>query len=223
MKWKTKVGVEVHAKILSAHKLFSAASARTLPIHAPNSHTAFHDLALPGSLPVLNKFCLFQAARAGCLLNGKVNTRSVFERKHYFYADLPGGFQVTQQRSPVVTGGSLHVDVQHFCHIHKLTSADTDRASFFADIERVQLENDTGETVGDNVDYNRMGCALLETVTSPCFFSAIETCAFIYSYLNQLKFMGISQGDLSKGDLMLMYLYMMRKEVWIHIELNSRI
>ncbi|CAI5746300.1 unnamed protein product, partial [Peronospora destructor] len=109
--WEVCIGLEVHAQILSRSKLMSGATAATLSSARPNRHVSFFDAALPGTLPVINRECVHQAVRTGLALNATVHLRSLFERKHYFYCDLPLGYQLTQQRAPVASGGMLHFDV----------------------------------------------------------------------------------------------------------------
>ena len=164
--WETVVGLEIHAQIASKSKLFSRSST-SFSLDRPNAHVSLFDAATPGALPVLNRECVMQAARTGLALQGEVQRVSQFERKHYFYADLPSGFQITQQRRPLVVGG--HVDVE----LDEGGEADGGGAARRVRIARVQLEQDSGKSVHDLdpwrslVDLNRAGVALMEIVTEP--------------------------------------------------------
>ncbi len=155
------VGLETHAQIASNTKLFSGASTSFLA--APNSRAAFFDAALPGTLPRLNRKCVEQTVRTGLALGGTISPVSRFDRKHYYYCDMPLGFQITQQDAPLVRGGSLSLD-------NALSPGSGPRT---VGIQRVQLEQDSGKNVHDvapgrsYVDLNRAGCALMEIVTEP--------------------------------------------------------
>lgn len=201
-KWKLKIGLEVHTRIAANSKLFSRASTKISSKF--NSNLTFFDAALPGTLPVVNKFCLFQAARAGIALNATVNKKSIFERKHYFYPDSPLGYQITQQRAPIVSNGFVEVDVDHFSRYFAAKKSKHDRKSFVVEIERIQLENDTGKSFYEDdhrvVDLNRVGVGLLEIVTRPSMNSSVEACAFLYSLQTTLRQAKTCVGDLSKGD-----------------------
>src|SRR5947208_6124561 len=156
--WEVIIGLEVHAQVTSRAKLFSGAS--TEFGGAPNSHVSLVDAAMPGMLPVINAECVRQAIRTGLGLKAKVNLRSVFDRKNYFYPDLPQGYQISQYKSPIVGEGVVVVDMP-------------DGESIRIGIERLHLEQDAGKSVHDRhpsmsyVDLNRSGVALLEIVSKP--------------------------------------------------------
>src|SRR5664279_1173119 len=152
--WEVVVGLEVHDQVTSRSKLFSGAS--TAFGGAPNSHVSLVDAAMPGMLPVLNRECVAQAIRTGLGLKAKINLKSVFDRKNYFYPDLPQGYQISQYKSPVVGEGEVVVDL-------------ADGESVTVGIERLHLEQDAGKSLHDRhptmsyVDLNRSGVALMET------------------------------------------------------------
>src|SRR5258708_38212612 len=153
--WEMVIGLEVHAQITSTSKLFSAAS--TEFGGEPNTHVSLVDAAMPGMLPVINEECVAQAVRTGLGLNAQINLRSVFDRKNYFYPDLPQGYQISQYKSPVVGEGEVAVDMPD--------------GSVRVGIERLHLEQDAGKLLHDQhptmslVDLNRSGVALLEVMS----------------------------------------------------------
>src|SRR6202140_4850176 len=153
--WEVVIGMEVHAQVTSASKLFSGAS--TEFGGAPNSHVSLVDAAMPGMLPVINEECVRQAIRTGLGLQAKINLKSVFDRKNYFYPDLPQGYQISQYKSPVVGEGEVLVDIP-------------DNKTTAIGIERLHLEQDAGKSLHDQqpslsyVDLNRAGVALMEIV-----------------------------------------------------------
>src|SRR5437868_2466060 len=157
-KWEVIIGMEVHAQVLSKAKLFSGASAEFGA--EPNEHVSFVDAAMPGMLPVINRYCVEQAVRTGLGLKAKINTQSVFDRKNYFYPDLPAGYQISQYKQPVVGEGEIQVERD-------------DGSSFVVRIERLHLEQDAGKSIHDldpertYVDLNRAGTALMEIVSRP--------------------------------------------------------
>src|SRR6202165_5724660 len=161
--WEVVVGMEVHAQVSSTSKLFSGAS--TEFGGAPNSHVSLVDAAMPGMLPVLNEYCVAQAVRTGLGLKAQINLKSVFDRKNYFYPDLPQGYQISQYKSPIVGEGEVIVDTP-------------EGERFTGGIERLHLEQDAGKSVHDRhptmsyVDLNRSGVALMETVSKPDIRSA---------------------------------------------------
>src|ERR1700759_2588263 len=161
--WEVIVGLEVHAQVTSRSKLFSAAS--TAFGGEPNSHVSLVDAAMPGMLPVINRECVAQAIRTGLGLNAKINRVSRFDRKNYFYPDLPQGYQISQYQQAIVGEGSLSVDRP-------------DGETFTVGIERLHLEQDAGKSLHDqhapmsSVDLNRAGVALMEIVTRPDIRSA---------------------------------------------------
>jgi aspartyl-tRNA(Asn)/glutamyl-tRNA(Gln) amidotransferase subunit B len=190
--WEVVIGVEVHAQVTSQAKLFSGAS--TEFGGAPNSHVSLVDAAMPGMLPVINEECVRQAIRTGLGLKAKINLKSVFDRKNYFYPDLPQGYQISQYKSPVVGEGAVTVDLE---------SGD----SVTVGIERLHLEQDAGKSLHDRhptysyVDLNRSGVALMEIVSKPDLRSAEEAKAFIAKLRSILRYLGTCDGDMEKGNL----------------------
>jgi aspartyl-tRNA(Asn)/glutamyl-tRNA(Gln) amidotransferase subunit B len=190
--WEIVIGMEVHAQVTSESKLFSSAS--TAFGGAANSHVSLVDAAMPGMLPVINEECVRQAIRTGLGLKAKVNLRSVFDRKNYFYPDLPQGYQISQYKSPIVGEGAVTVDLE---------GGDT----VVVGIERVHLEQDAGKSLHDRhpdysyVDLNRSGVALMEIVSKPDLRSADEAKAFITKLRSILRYLGTCDGDMEKGNL----------------------
>src|SRR5689334_4932257 len=168
--YEVVIGMEVHAQVASNAKLFSGAS--TEFGGAPNSHVALVDAAMPGMLPVINRECVRQAVRTGLGLKARINLKSVFDRKNYFYPDLPQGYQISQYKSPIVGEGVVLVDMPE----GEIVSVG---------IERLHLEQDAGKSLHDQhaafsfVDLNRSGVALMEIVTKPDLRSAEEAKAFV--------------------------------------------
>jgi len=189
--WEVVVGMEVHAQVASKAKLFSGAS--TQFGGEPNAHVALVDAAMPGMLPVINEACIAQAVRTGLGLNAKINLVSVFDRKNYFYPDLPQGYQISQYKRPIVGEGSVEVDV--------------DGQSVCVGIERLHLEQDAGKSLHDQhpehsyVDLNRAGVALMEIVSKPDLRSARQAQAFLSKLRSILRYLGTSDGDMEKGNL----------------------
>jgi aspartyl-tRNA(Asn)/glutamyl-tRNA(Gln) amidotransferase subunit B len=190
--WEVVIGMEVHAQVTSQAKLFSGAS--TEFGGAPNSHVSLVDAAMPGMLPVINEECVRQAIRTGLGLKAKINFKSVFDRKNYFYPDLPQGYQISQYKSPVVGEGAVTVDLEN---------GDTVTIG----IERLHLEQDAGKSLHDRhpaysfVDLNRSGVALMEIVSKPDLRSADEAKAFIAKVRSILRYLGTCDGDMEKGSL----------------------
>ena len=190
--WEVVIGMEVHAQVTSQSKLFSGAS--TGFGGAPNSHVSLVDAAMPGMLPVINEECVRQAIRTGLGLKAKINLKSVFDRKNYFYPDLPQGYQISQYKSPVVGEGVVTVD---------LDGGD----SVNVGVERLLLEQDAGKSLHDRhptysyVDLNRSGVALMEIVSKPDLRSAEEAKAFISKLRSVLRYLGTCDGDMEKGSL----------------------
>src|SRR5690242_4907831 len=190
--WEVVIGMEVHAQVTSQAKLFSGASTEFGA--APNSHVSLVDAAMPGMLPVINEECVRQAIRTGLGLKAKINLKSVFDRKNYFYPDLPQGYQISQYKSPVVGEGVVTVDLE---------SGD----SVTVGIERVHLEQDAGKSLHDRhptysyVDLNRSGVALMEIVSKPDLRSADEAKAYIAKVRSILRYLGTCDGDMEKGSL----------------------
>jgi aspartyl-tRNA(Asn)/glutamyl-tRNA(Gln) amidotransferase subunit B len=189
--WEVVVGLEVHAQVTSRAKLFSGAA--TEFGGEPNSHVSLVDAAMPGMLPVINAECIAQAVRTGLGLNAKINLRSVFDRKNYFYPDLPQGYQISQYKSPVVGEGEVVVDMP-------------DR-SITVGIERLHLEQDAGKLLHDRhpamslVDLNRSGVALMEIVSKPDLRTSEEAKAYVSKLRTILRYLGTCDGDMEKGSL----------------------
>ena len=189
--WEVVVGMEVHAQVASKAKLFSGAS--TQFGGEPNAHVSLVDAAMPGMLPVINEACIAQAVRTGLGLNAKINLVSVFDRKNYFYPDLPQGYQISQYKRPIVGEGSVEVDV--------------DGQTVCVGIERLHLEQDAGKLLHDQhpehsyVDLNRAGVALMEIVSKPDLRSARQAQAFLSKLRSILRYLGTSDGDMEKGNL----------------------
>jgi aspartyl-tRNA(Asn)/glutamyl-tRNA(Gln) amidotransferase subunit B len=190
--WEVIVGLEVHAQVTSEAKLFSGAS--TEFGGAPNSHVSLVDAAMPGMLPVINEECVRQAIRTGLGLKARINLKSVFDRKNYFYPDLPQGYQISQYKSPVVGEGEVLVD---------LPEGD----GVTVGIERLHLEQDAGKSLHDQhptlsfVDLNRSGVALMEIVSKPDLRSADEAKAYVGKLRTILRYLGTCDGDMEKGNL----------------------
>ena len=190
--WEVVIGMEIHAQVTSQAKLFSGAS--TAFGGEPNSHVSLVDAAMPGMLPVINEACVMQAVRTGLGLKAKINLNSVFDRKNYFYPDLPQGYQISQYKSPVVGEGEVVVDLP-------------DGESIKVGIERLHLEQDAGKSVHDRhptmslVDLNRSGVALMEIVSKPDLRSADEAKAYVAKLRTILRYLGTCDGDMEKGSL----------------------
>src|SRR5271166_474719 len=190
--WEVVIGLEVHAQVTSHAKLFSGAS--TEFGGEANAHVSLIDAAMPGMLPVINAECVRQAVRTGLGLKAKINLKSVFDRKNYFYPDLPQGYQISQYKSPIVGEGEVVVD---------MPDGETVRVG----IERLHLEQDAGKSLHDQhatmslVDLNRSGVALMEIVTKPDLRSAEEAKAFLSKLRSILRYLGTCDGDMEKGHL----------------------
>jgi aspartyl-tRNA(Asn)/glutamyl-tRNA(Gln) amidotransferase subunit B len=190
--WEIVIGMEVHAQVTSNAKLFSGAS--TEFGGEPNSHVSLVDAAMPGMLPVINEECVKQAVRTGLGLNAKINLRSVFDRKNYFYPDLPQGYQISQYKSPVVGEGEVMVEL-------------ADGESAAVGIERLHLEQDAGKLLHDRspsmsfVDLNRSGVALMEIVSKPDIRSSEQAKAYLAKLRSILRYLGTCDGDMEKGSL----------------------
>ena len=190
--WEVVIGMEIHAQVTSNSKLFSGAS--TTFGGEPNSHVSLVDAAMPGMLPVINEECVRQAVRTGLGLNAKINLRSVFDRKNYFYPDLPQGYQISQYKSPVVGEGEVQVEL------------DGGR-SVAIGIERLHLEQDAGKLLHDQsptmsyVDLNRSGVALMEIVSKPDIRDAEQAKAYVTKLRSILRYLGTCDGDMEKGSL----------------------
>ena len=185
------IGLEVHAQVLSESKLFS--SSPTKFGSEPNTQVSLVDAAFPGMLPVINEFCIKQAVKTGIGLNAKINNRSIFDRKNYFYADLPQGYQISQYKNPIVGEGSVTLDM----HNGEKTVG----------IERLHLEQDAGKSIHDIdpnntlVDLNRSGVALMEIVSKPDLRSLDEVNAYIKKLRSIMRYLGTCDGNMQEGSL----------------------
>jgi len=190
--WEVVIGMEVHAQVTSNSKLFSGAS--TEFGGEPNTQVSLVDAAMPGMLPVINAECVKQAVRTGLGLNAQINLRSVFDRKNYFYPDLPQGYQISQYKSPVVGEGEVVVE---------LAGGETATIG----IERLHLEQDAGKLLHDQsqtlsfVDLNRSGVALMEIVSKPDIRSSEQAKAYVTKLRSILRYLGTCDGDMEKGSL----------------------
>jgi aspartyl-tRNA(Asn)/glutamyl-tRNA(Gln) amidotransferase subunit B len=190
--WEVVIGLEIHAQVASQAKLFSGAS--TAFGGEANSHVSLVDAAMPGMLPVINEECVRQAVRTGLGLKAKINLKSVFDRKNYFYPDLPPGYQISQYKSPIVGEGEVVVDMP-------------DGEAVRVGIERLHLEQDAGKSIHDQnptmslVDLNRAGVALMEIVSKPDLRSADAAKAYVAKVRSILRYLGTCDGDMEKGNL----------------------
>lgn len=190
--WEVIIGMEVHAQVLSNAKLFSGAA--TAFGAEPNSQVSFVDAGMPGMLPVINRKCVEQAIRTGLGLKARINHRSVFDRKNYFYPDLPTGYQISQYKQPIVGEGEIFIDLPH----------DKTRR---VGIERLHLEQDAGKSLHDQhpeysyVDLNRAGVALMEIVTKPDMRSSEEAAAFLRKLRTILRYLGTCDGNMDEGSM----------------------
>src|SRR3954447_26996373 len=190
--WEVVIGLEVHAQVTSNSKLFSGAS--TTFGGDPNSHVSFVDAAMPGMLPVINEECVRQAVRTGLGLKARINLKSAFDRKNYFYPDLPQGYQISQYKSPIVGEGAVVVDMP-------------DGETVTVGIERLHLEQDAGKLLHDRhatysyVDLNRSGVALMEIVSKPDIRSSEQAKAYVTKLRSILRYLGTCDGDMEKGSL----------------------
>lgn len=190
--WEIVIGMEVHAQIIAKSKLFSGAS--TAFGAAPNTQVSLVDAAMPGMLPVLNKKCVEQAIKTGLGLNAKINNRSVFARKNYFYPDLPQGYQISQFEDPIVGEGKIEIDL-------------SDGSVKDIGITRLHLEQDAGKSVHDQhpkksyVDLNRSGCALMEIVSEPDIRGPEEAAAYITKIRMILRYLETCDGNMDEGSM----------------------
>ena len=188
--WEIVVGLEVHAQVSSEAKLFSGAP--TTFGAGPNENVSLVDAAMPGMLPVINQFCVEQAIRTGLGINAQINLRSVFDRKNYFYPDLPAGYQISQYKDPIVGEGKISVD---------LSNGETVDIG----IERLHLEQDAGKSTheGDHslVDLNRAGVALMEIVSKPDIRSSEEAAAYVQKLRAILRYLGTCDGNMEEGSM----------------------
>jgi aspartyl-tRNA(Asn)/glutamyl-tRNA(Gln) amidotransferase subunit B len=190
--WEVVIGLEIHAQVVSQSKLFSGAATEFGA--EPNSQVSFVDCGFPGMLPVINGYCVEQAVKTGLGINGTVNPRSVFDRKNYFYADLPQGYQISQFQQPIVTGGSLLLDMP-------------DGSTRQINITRLHLEQDAGKSLHDQhpiqsyIDLNRCGVALMEIVSEPEMRTAEEAGLYIKKLRSILRYLGTCDGNMEEGSL----------------------
>jgi aspartyl-tRNA(Asn)/glutamyl-tRNA(Gln) amidotransferase subunit B len=190
--WEIVIGMEIHAQVTTNAKLFSGAS--TEFGGEPNSHVSLVDAAMPGMLPVINEECVKQAVRTGLGLNARINLHSVFDRKNYFYPDLPQGYQISQYKSPIVGEGAVVVE---------LAGGETATIG----IERLHLEQDPAKMLHDQspsmsfIDLNRCGVALMEIVSKPDIRSSDEAKAYVAKLRSILRYLGTCNGDMEKGNL----------------------
>ena len=190
--WEVVIGLEIHAQVTSKSKLFSGAS--TTFGNEPNSNVSLVDAAMPGMLPVINEECVKQAIRSGLGLKAQINLRSTFDRKNYFYPDLPQGYQISQYKSPIVGEGEVLVDL-------------ADGSQITVGIERLHLEQDAGKSLHDQhptmsfVDLNRSGVALMEIVSKPDMRSSDEARAYVTKLRTILRYLGTCDGNMEEGSL----------------------
>ncbi|MBL6642069.1 MAG: Asp-tRNA(Asn)/Glu-tRNA(Gln) amidotransferase subunit GatB [PS1 clade bacterium] len=190
--WEIVLGLEVHAQVASKAKLFSGAATEFGA--EPNSQVSLVDAAMPGMLPVINWFCVEQAVRTGLGLKAQINNYSVFDRKNYFYPDLPQGYQISQFQQPIVGEGAIEIDL-------------ADGAVKEIGIERLHLEQDAGKSLHDQhpnmsfVDLNRSGVALMEIVSNPDMRSAAEAQAYVKKLRAILRYLGTCDGNMEQGSL----------------------
>jgi aspartyl-tRNA(Asn)/glutamyl-tRNA(Gln) amidotransferase subunit B len=189
--WEMVIGMEIHAQVTSEAKLFSGSS--TEFGRPPNSNVSLVDAAMPGMLPVINAECVRQAVKTGLGLKAEIHQRSVFDRKNYFYPDLPQGYQISQFKSPIVGEGQVRLDMPE--------------GPITVGIERLHLEQDAGKSIHDQdpqnsfVDLNRSGVALMEIVSKPDMRSSEEARAFVTKLRIILRYLGTCDGDMEKGNL----------------------
>src|SRR5918995_2952283 len=190
--WEIILGLEVHAQVISDAKLFSGAP--TTFGADPNTQVSLVDAAMPGMLPVINKRCVEQAVRTGLGLNAKINLKSVFDRKNYFYADLPAGYQISQYTQPIVGKGIIILDMAGGVKRH-------------VGITRLHLEQDAGKSLHDQhptktyIDLNRSGVALMEIVSEPDMRSPEEAGAYLTKLRQILRYLGTCDGNMEEGSL----------------------
>lgn len=190
--WEVVIGLEVHAQVTSKSKLFSGSS--TEFGGEPNDHVSLVDAAMPGMLPVINKECVAQAIRTGLGLKAQINTYSIFDRKNYFYPDLPQGYQISQYQHPIVGEGEVVLDFK-------------DGSSVTIGIERLHLEQDAGKSMHDQhpdysfVDLNRSGVALMEIVSKPDLRSAEQAKAYVTKLRTILRYLGTCDGNMEQGSM----------------------
>ncbi len=190
--WEVVIGLEVHAQIVSRSKLFCGCATEFGA--EPNTQVGFFGAGMPGMLPVLNRVCVDQAIKTGLGLQGKVNLVSVFDRKNYFYADLPSGYQISQFTHPIITGGYLDIDLE-------------DGEMKRINLTRIHMEQDAGKSIHDlhpqktYIDLNRSGIALMEIVSEPEMRSSAEAMAYMKKLRTILRYLGTCDGNMEQGSL----------------------
>ncbi len=190
--WEMVIGLEIHAQVTSESKLFSGSSTKFG--NAPNSNVSFVDAAMPGILPTINQECVRQAVRTGLGLKAKINNRSIFDRKNYFYPDLPQGYQISQFKDPIVGEGIVYLDMGKDGEVE-------------IGIERLHLEQDAGKSIHDQhpnmsfIDLNRSGVALMEIVSKPDIRSSEEARTYIAKIRTILRYLGTCDGNMEQGSL----------------------
>ncbi|WP_366656653.1 Asp-tRNA(Asn)/Glu-tRNA(Gln) amidotransferase subunit GatB [Fodinicurvata sp. EGI_FJ10296] len=190
--WEMVIGLEVHAQVISESKLFSGASTRFGA--EPNTQVSLVDAAMPGMLPVINRYCVEQAVKTGLGLNAKINRRSVFDRKNYFYADLPQGYQISQYSQPIVGEGTIILDMP-------------DGSTREVGITRLHLEQDAGKSLHDQdpkrsfIDLNRTGVALMEVVSEPDLRGPEDAAAYLRKLRSILRYLGTCDGNMEEGSM----------------------
>ena len=190
-KWEVVLGLEVHAQISASSKLFSSAS--TAYGAEPNSQVNLVDAGMPGALPVINKECIKQAIITGLGLNAKINLKSIFDRKNYFYPDLPQGYQISQFEYPIVGNGFINIE--------------TEEGTKKIGITRLHLEQDAGKSLHDQdfdnsfIDLNRSGCALMEIVSEPDLRSPADASEYVKKLRSILRYVGSCDGNMEKGNM----------------------
>lgn len=191
-KWEVVIGLEIHAQIISKSKLFSSASTKFGA--GPNENVSYVDAALPGVLPVINSFCVDQAIRTGLGLNAEINKVSFFDRKNYFYADLPQGYQITQYFHPIISGGYIDIEKD-------------DGGTRRVNVHHIHIEQDAGKSIHDQspvksfIDLNRSGIALMEIVTEPDMRSAEEAALFLQKLRSILRYLKTCDGNMDEGSM----------------------
>ena len=189
--YEVVIGVEVHAQVLSNSKLFSSSSTKFGA--EPNTQVSLVDAAFPGMLPVINEYCIKQAIKTGIGLKAKINNKSIFDRKNYFYADLPQGYQISQYKYPIVGEGTVTLDMPY--------------GQRYIGIERLHLEQDAGKSIHDIdpqstfVDLNRSGVALMEIVSKPDLRSLDEVNTYIKKLRSIMRYLGTCDGNMQEGSL----------------------
>src|SRR6056300_1515908 len=190
--WELVIGMEVHAQVSSRAKLFSGGSTQFGA--EPNSNVAFVDAAMPGMLPVINEYCVERAVRTGLGLKAEINLKSAFDRKNYFYPDLPQGYQISQLYEPIVGEGEVLVEMG-------------DGTARLVRIERIHMEQDAGKSIHDMdpamsfVDLNRTGVALMEIVSRPDIRGPEEAAAYVTKLRQIMQYLGTCDGNMQNGSL----------------------